>query len=75
MPIKRLFWHFKRGRIFSFNGKIYLPGTLLMKVAVEIRIRVGMVVMERRLLGKWKNSNTLVLMINDHGGVDNYCSS
>ena len=46
-----------------------------MKVAVEIRIRVGMVVMERRLLGKWKNSNTLVLMINDHGGVDNYCSS
>ena len=54
---------------------ILLPGSLLMKVAVEIRIRVGMVVMERRLLGKWKNSNTLVLMINDHGGVDNYCSS
>ena len=21
MPIKRLFWHFKRGRIFSFSGK------------------------------------------------------
>ena len=56
--------------------KIYLPGSMLMKVAVEIRIRVGVVVvMERRLLGKWKNSNTLVLMINDLGGVDNYCSS
>ena len=45
-----------------------------MKVAAEIRIRVGVVV-DSRLLGKWRNSNTLVLMINDHGGVDNYCSS
>ena len=47
-----------------------------MKVAAEIRIRVGVVVVvDSRLLGKWRNSNTLVLMINDHGGVDNYCSS
>ena len=47
-----------------------------MKVAVEIRIRVGVVVVvDSRLLGKWRNSDTLVLMINDHGGVDNYCNS